>query len=153
MAKSFFKDLKEGMKEGANDIINQTLEEGSKERQEKSDAKYQKKQEQEIKSIPKEAQIVLGSEEKILYAFTFWNDKMIVTNKKLIYIDTKIAKNKTFAMIPFNKITSYALLVPTGLSAKGKLKIFTGGDSPAIEIESVLNEGMNEFCTILADII
>src|SRR5699024_4982635 len=113
----------------------------------------EKKQSIELESIPKEAYMVIGKEEEILYAFTFWNDKMIVTNKKLIYVDTRIAKNKTFAMIPFNKITSYSLQVIKGISGKGKLKIFTGGDTPGIEIESVLNGGMNEFCTILADII
>lgn len=149
----FFEDLKEGMKEGVKDIANQTPEDRENERLEKKRAKQDKSQAREMESIPKEAYMVIGNNEEILYAYTFWNDKMIVTNKKLIYVDTKIAKNKTFAMIPLNKITSYSLQVPTGLSVKGKLMIFTGGDSPSIQIESVLNEGINEFCTILADII
>lgn len=89
--------------------------------------------------------------EEILYAYNFMLNKMVVTDKKLIFIDMKVAKNKTYAMIPFNRITSYSLLKPSGFSVKGKLKIFTGGDTPSLELESMFNDGMNEFCKILAD--
>lgn len=144
MPKGFF----EGLKEGMNEIKEKLPEEL------KQDDKSQKKQIKEkklLESTIKEVYNLLGKDEEVLYVHPFLKNKMVVTNKKLIYIDVKTAKNKTFAMIPFNKITSYSLLVPTGLSVKGKLAIFTGGDKPSLEIESVLNDGMNEFCRILAD--
>lgn len=153
MANKFFGALKEGMKEGINDIVNGESEEVIQERKQKKLEKQQQKNETNINNSKSEVSNLLGTTEEILYAYSFWNDKMIVTDKKLIYVDKRVAKNKTFAIIPYNKITSYSLLVPTGLSTKGKLKIFTGGDNPALEIETSLNEGMNEFCKILADII
>lgn len=149
MAKGFFNSIKESAKEGWNDTETKSPEEVNANKE----LNKQKKIKVQNDLILKEVDLVIGKNEQILYHFTFWNDKMIVTDKKLIYIDKRIAKHKTFAMIPFNQITSYSLLLPTGISVKGKLKIFTGGDNPAIEIETVLNEGMNEFCKILADIV
>lgn len=149
MAKGFFNSIKESAIEGWNDTEKKTPEEIRANKE----LKKQKKMKEQDDLILKEVDLVIGKNEKVLYHFTFWNDKMIVTDKKLIYIDKRIAKNKTFAMIPYSQITSYSLLVPTGISVKGKLKIFTGGDNPALEIETALNEGMNEFCSVLADII
>lgn len=150
------KSLFQGLKKEWDSISDEEIEQNRLKKKEKKAEKAEKKQREKIDKIDRateEVQNLLGSDEEVLYVYTFWNDKMIVTNKKLIYIDLKVAKNKTFAMIPHRKITSYSLLVPTGLSVKGKLKIFTGGDTPSLEIQSVLNEGMNEFCRILADII
>jgi len=127
--------------------------ETEEERKKRKEEKKQKQEADKLQAARKEVENIIGESEEILYVYTFWNDKMIVTNKKLIYVDLRVAKNKTFAMIPFSKITSYSLLVPTGFSMKGKLKIFTGGDTPSLEIESALNEGINQFCKVLADII
>lgn len=113
--------------------------------------KRKKENDEKIKEVTKEVKALMGSDEEVLFVHKFWNDKMIATNKKLIYIDLKIAKNKTFAMIPFNRITSYALTMPTGLAVKTKLKIFTGGDRPSIEIEAAFDEGMKGFCKVLAE--
>ena len=101
--------------------------------------------------LEEEIQEVLGTNEEVIYSFFFAINRMIITNKKLIFIDAKIAKSKNYIMIPFNKITSYSLLKPSGLSIKTKLKIFTGGDNPSLELESIFDDGMKEFCKVLAD--
>lgn len=151
MSNGFFKDLKKGIAQGVEDIADGTY---IKEQEEKQVIKKeQKKAKDRIKAedARKEVEDLLGTNEDVLYAYSFMINKMIVTDKKLIFINNKVAKNKTYAMIPFNKITSYSLLKPSGLSVKGSLRIFTGGDTPALELESMFNDGMNEFCKILAD--
>lgn len=144
MAGGFFKGVKEGIKDISDGTANQ-------ERKEKQEAKKQLNDKLSIENVRDEVDDLIGMNEEILYAYGFMLNKMVVTDKKLIFIDNKVAKNKTYAMIPFIKITSYSLLRPTGFSAKGKLMIFTGGDTPSLELESIFNEGMNEFCKILAD--
>lgn len=144
MASGFFKGVKEGIK----DITDGTAD---LERKEKQEEKQGNQLKAEIDRAKEEVEDLLGSNEGVLYAFTFFNNKMIITDKKLIYVDARVAKSKTYAMVPFNKITSYSLLKPTGLSLKGRLKIFTGGDVPSLELESMFDDGMKEFCKILAD--
>lgn len=155
MGKGMFRSFKEGIKQGLDEVVNEP-EKVKAEREEKKEKKRIDRQERELENISRleeELSFILGDNEKILESHTFIKNKIIITNKKFIYLDVSVARNKAFMMIPFDKVTSYSLLIPTGLSAKGKLKIFTGGDSPAIEIESIMNEGMNRFCKKLADII
>lgn len=152
MAKSLFEGFKQGVKEGFEEVKNQTPEQRETEQQERQHARADKRQENEIKQLPTEISMLLGESEEVQYAFTFVNDKMVVTNRKIIHIDSRIAKSKTFAMIPFNKITSYSLLVPKGLSISGRLKIFTGGDVPGIEVETMFDDNLKEVCRILADL-
>lgn len=144
MAGGFFKGVKEGIK----DISDGTA---TQERKEKQEGKKQLNDKLSIDNVKDEVDDLLGMNEEILYVYNFMLNKMVVTDKKLIFIDMKVAKNKIYAMIPFNRITSYSLLKPSGFSVKGKLKIFTGGDIPSLELESMFNDGMNEFCKILAD--
>ena len=144
MASGFFKGVKEGIK----DISDGTA---TQERKEKQEGKKQLNDKLSIENVRDEVDDLLGMSEEVLYAYSFMLNKMVVTDKKLIFINNKVAKNKSYAMIPFNRITSYSLLKPTGFSVKGNLKIFTGGDTPTLELESMFNEGMNEFCKILAD--
>lgn len=146
----FFK----GMKEGWEEVKEQTPEQLEQEKIEKKNMKMVERQRAEMKNLDflsDELGYLLCEDEELLYVYTFVKNKMIITDKKLIYMDLRVAKHKTFTMIPFNKITSYSLLVPTGLSVRGKLQIFTGGDTPSLEIESAMNEGINEFCTILSE--
>ena len=137
----------EGLKESTEKLANKTPDEWAEELATKKD----KKENDNIEAATKEVEMLLGKDEKVLFVHKFWNDKMVATNKKLIYVDLRIAKDTTYAMIPYNRITSYALTMPTGFSTKTKLKIFTGGDEPSIVVDANFDSGIKEFCKVLAD--
>lgn len=137
----------EGLKESTEKLANKTSDEWAGEFTDKKN----KKENDNIETATKEVEMLLGKDEEVLFVHKFWNDKMIATNKKLIYVDFKIAKDTTYAMIPYNRITSYALTMPTGFSTKTKLKIFTGGDEPSLVVDANFDSGIKDFCKVLAD--
>lgn len=144
---NFFK----GVKEGVKDIADGTVKKEKLKKERIKTASEREKNRIKAEEMRSKLDDLIGYNEEILYVHNFLINKMVITNKRLIYIDTKISKNKTYHMIPLNKVTAYSLISPTGLSVTEKLQIFTGGDTPSIVVESKFNEGMREFCKILAD--
>lgn len=144
-------DFFKGVKEGVKDIADGTVKKEKEKRERIKTAGEREKNKIKAESMQSKIDDLIGYNEEVLYVHKFIVNKMVITNKRLIYIDTKFAKNKTYHMIPLDKVTSYSLVSPKGLSVTEKLQIFTGGDTPSIVVESKFNEGMKEFCKILAD--
>ena len=82
MASGFFKGVKEGIK----DISDGTA---TQERKEKQEGKKQLNDKLSIENVRDEVDDLLGMSEEVLYAYSFMLNKMVVTDKKLIFINNR----------------------------------------------------------------
>lgn len=96
---------------------------------------------------------LLADGEHVIYHYPFINNLLVATTRKVIFLDVAVGKTKTYYSVPYSKITNFVFEDPTGLSLTTKVRIFAGGDTPAISIDTKMGSGLIEICQVIASMI
>ena len=126
---SIFDKMKEAAKEGIEKSNDPAF-------QEEMAARKLEKKMKALEITEESIRPYLGPDETLLAQYLFYNDRMYATDRKLIFLEKKLAKESTYIIVPYDSIRAYKVVVPTGLSVKSKLKIYVGGSEPIIDVEA-----------------
>ncbi|MBW8383997.1 MAG: PH domain-containing protein [Youngiibacter sp.] len=96
---------------------------------------------------------MLAEDEQVIYRYGFINNLLAATTKKVIYLDKTVGKTTTYYAVPYSKITNFIYEDPTGMAMTTKVKIYAGGDSPAISIDTKMGDGLIEICQVISSML
>ena len=114
------------------------------------DQKTKDKHDQGIAYATERVKNMLAEGEEVIYRYGFINNLLAATTRKVIFIDKVVAKTTTYYVVPYSKITNFSYEDPTGLALTAKVRIYAGGDSPAISIDTKIGDGLIEICQVIS---
>lgn len=128
----------------------------AKQKEEHTQQKIERNEEMKAKGtehVTERVEKLLAEGERVIYHYPFINNLLVATTRKVIFLDVAVGKTKTYYAVPYSRITNLVFEDPTGLSVTTKVRIFAGGDAPAISIDTKMGTGLIEICQIIASMI
>ncbi len=91
----------------------------------------------DIDEITAELQDILSETETIASAYKLIRDMLVITNKRIIFIDKQgmTGKKVSYQNIPLKSITNYIVETAGNFDTDSELKIWISGQSAPIEVE------------------
>ena len=114
------------------------------------DEKAKAKHAESIAYATERVKNLLAEGEEVIYRYGFINNLLVATTKKVIYLDKTVGKTTAYYSVPYGKISSFSFEDPTGAAVTTKVRIYAGGDSPAISIDTKLGDGLIEICQVIS---
>ena len=100
----------------------------------------------DISTIQQELAPILIEGETVDQAFVFVRDQIILTNKRLIFVDKQgmTGKKRSYQSIPYSKITRFTAETAGFMDTDAELKLWIGSATEPIGIEISRSVGIQE---------
>lgn len=93
--------------------------------------------EMDTDEITKELEDILADAERIESAYKLIRDMLVITDKRIIYIDKQgmTGKKASYQSIPLKSVTQYIVETAGTFDTDSELKVWVSGQSAPLEIE------------------
>ncbi|NYT06151.1 MAG: PH domain-containing protein [Methanomicrobiales archaeon] len=108
--------------------------------------------EKEVGSVEKDLAMIISDGESVQKAYKLIRDLIILTNKRLIYVDVQgiTGKKREYHSIPYTKITQFSVETAGHLDLDAELKIWVAGMSAPREIQFSRSANLTDLVKVLS---